>query len=83
MLHACATRFDVTGNLKNFAIFLETKQGPSKVEMGQTSPETDENGSDTNGYYQYYICFHISGRIRIRIRIMSIMSDKVRLVSTS
>ena len=25
----------------------------------------DENGSDTNGYYRYYICFHISGRIRI------------------
>ena len=24
MLHACATRFDVTRNLKNFAIFLKT-----------------------------------------------------------
>ena len=36
----------------------------------------DENGSDTD---EYHICFHISGRIRIRIRIMSIMSDKIRL----
>ena len=39
----------------------------------------DENGSDTNGYHRYHICFHIFGRIRIRIRIMSIMSDKIRL----
>jgi len=37
-------------------------------------PDRDENGSDTNGYYRYHICFHIFGRIRIRIRIMSIMS---------
>ena len=29
----------------------------------------DENGSDTNGYHSYYICFHISVRIRIRTRI--------------
>jgi hypothetical protein len=29
----------------------------------------DENGSDTNGYHLYYICFYISVRIRIRTRI--------------
>jgi len=46
---------------------------------GAWLPVRDENGSDTNGYYQYHICFHISGRIRIRIRIMSIMSDKIGL----
>jgi len=39
----------------------------------------DENGLDTDGYHRYHICFHISGRIRIQIRIMSIMSDKIRL----
>ena len=39
----------------------------------------DENGSDTNGYHSYHICFHIFGQIRIRIRIMSTMSDKIRL----
>ena len=39
----------------------------------------DENGSDTDGYHSYHICFHISGRIRIRIRIMSIMPDKIQL----
>ena len=37
----------------------------------------DENRSDTDGYHRYHICFHISGRIRIRIRIMSMMSDKI------
>ena len=26
MLHTCAARFDVTGNLKNFTIFFGTKQ---------------------------------------------------------
>jgi hypothetical protein len=36
----------------------------------------DENGSDTDGYH---ICFHISGRIWIRIRIISTMSDKIQL----
>jgi len=40
-------------------------------------PIRDENGSDTNGYHRYHICFRISGRIRIRIRIMSTMSDKI------
>ena len=39
----------------------------------------DENGSDTDGYHRYYICFHISVRIQIRIRIASIMSDRIRL----
>jgi len=50
----------------------------------EESPKTtcntrDENGSDTDGYHRYHIYFHISGRIRIRIRIISIMSDKIRL----
>jgi len=31
----------------------------------------------TDGYHRYHICFNISGRIRIQIRIMSIMSDKI------
>jgi hypothetical protein len=39
----------------------------------------DENGSDTDGYHSYYICFHISIRIRIRIWIVSSMSDMIRL----
>jgi len=36
-----------------------------------------------DGYHWYHICFYISDRIRIRIRIMSIMSDKIWLMSTS
>ena len=42
---------------------------------------TDENGSDTDGYHRYYICFHIYVRIRIRIRIwiISTMSDRIPL----
>jgi len=39
----------------------------------------DENGSNTDGYHQYYICFHISVWVRIRIRIVSTMSDRIRL----
>jgi len=40
----------------------------------------DENGLDTNGYHPiYYIFFHISSRTRIRIQIVSTMSDKIRL----
>jgi len=39
----------------------------------------DENGSDTDEYYRYYICFYISVWIRIRIRIVSTMSDMIRL----
>ena len=39
----------------------------------------DENGSDMDGYHRYYICFHISIWIRIRIRIVSTMSDMIRL----
>jgi hypothetical protein len=39
----------------------------------------DENGSDTNGYGWYYICFYISGRIQIRIRIVSAILDRIRL----
>ena len=39
----------------------------------------DENGSDTAGYHGYYICFHISVRIRIRIWIVSTMPDRIRL----
>jgi hypothetical protein len=30
----------------------------------------DENGSDTDGYHWYRICFRIYVRIRIRIRIV-------------
>jgi hypothetical protein len=37
-----------------------------------------ENGSDSDGYHRYYICFHISIWIRIRIRIVSSMSDRIR-----
>ena len=39
----------------------------------------DENGSDTDGYHRYYICFHIYVRIRNRMRIVSTMSDMIRL----
>ena len=39
----------------------------------------DENGSDTDGYHRYYICFHISVQIWIRIRIVSTTSDMIRL----
>jgi hypothetical protein len=35
----------------------------------------DANGSDTNRYHRYYICFYIS--IQIRIRIMSAMLDRL------
>ena len=39
----------------------------------------DENGSDTKKYHSYYICFYISVRIWIRIRIVSTMPDMIRL----
>ena len=39
----------------------------------------DENGSDMDGYHRYYICFHISVLIQIRIRIISTMSDTIIL----
>ena len=39
----------------------------------------DENRSDTDGYHRYYFCFHISVRIRIQIRIVSTMSDRIQL----
>ena len=39
----------------------------------------DENGLDTDGYHRYYICFHIFVWIRIQIRIVSTMSDRIRL----
>jgi hypothetical protein len=39
----------------------------------------DENGSDTNRYHWYHICFHISVRIRIRIWIVSTMSNRIWL----
>ena len=39
----------------------------------------DENGLDMDGYHRYYICFHISVRIQIRIQIVSAMSDRIRL----
>ena len=38
----------------------------------------DENGLDMDGYHRYYICFHISNRIRILIRIVSAMPDRIR-----
>jgi hypothetical protein len=38
----------------------------------------DENGSDTDEYHWYHICFHISGQIRIQ-RIVSAMPDRIRL----
>ena len=37
----------------------------------------DENGSDTDGYHRYYICFHISVWIRIQIPIVSTISDRI------
>ena len=40
---------------------------------------SDENGSNTDGYHRYYICFHISFRIRIRMWIVSTMPDRIRL----
>jgi hypothetical protein len=39
----------------------------------------DENGSNTDGYRWYYICFYIFGRIQIRIRIVLVIPDKIRL----
>ena len=39
----------------------------------------DENGLNMDGYYLYYICFHISVRIWIRIRIVSTIPDMIRL----
>ena len=39
----------------------------------------DVNGLDTDGYHRYYICFYIFIRIWIRIRIVSAMSDRIRL----
>jgi hypothetical protein len=42
-------------------------------------PTKDENGSDTNGYHRYHICFHISGWVRIQIRIILTISDKIQL----
>jgi hypothetical protein len=39
----------------------------------------DENGSDTDGYRWYYICFYIFGRIQIRIRIVLAMPNMIRL----
>ena len=35
-------------------------------ESTEAAAGRDENGSDTNGYHLYYICFHISVWIRIR-----------------
>jgi hypothetical protein len=57
---------------------------PSRVGSGYQAHAArlvvrDENGSDTNGYHWYYICFHISGRIWIRIQIVSAMPDMIRL----
>jgi hypothetical protein len=43
---------------------------------GTSTSSRDENGSDTNGYNKYHICFHIFVRIQIRIRIVS---DRIQL----
>ena len=48
-------------------------------QAGRSRMIRDENGSDTDGCHWYHICFHIFCRIRIRIRIISIMSDKIWL----
>jgi hypothetical protein len=32
MLHACSVKFDVTENVKNFANFFGTKQGPDQYQ---------------------------------------------------
>jgi hypothetical protein len=37
----------------------------------------DENGSNTNGYHRYYICFHISVQIRIQIWIVLTIPDMI------
>jgi hypothetical protein len=39
----------------------------------------DGNGSDTDGYHRYHICFHISCWIQIRIRIVSAIPDRIQL----
>jgi hypothetical protein len=38
----------------------------------------DENESDTDGYHRYYICFRIFDWIRIQIRIVSAIPDRIR-----
>ena len=52
-------------------------EGEGHVARGGSVPSRDENGSDTDGYHRYYICFHIFVWIRIRIRIVSTMSDRI------
>jgi len=46
--------------------------------FAQTMNSKDENGWDTDGYHRYYICFHISSQIRIRVRVVSTMPDIIR-----
>jgi hypothetical protein len=50
-----------------------------QVDLPSVAPARDENGSDTDGYHRYYICFHIFVWIRIRIRVVLAMSDMIRL----
>ena len=50
-----------------------------EANLGTCPPSRDENRSDTDGYHRYYICFYISVQIRIRTRIVSTMSDRIRL----
>ena len=52
-------------------------QSATRDVTSRSVPIRDENGQDTDGYHRYYICFHIS--VRIRIRIISTMSDRIRL----
>jgi hypothetical protein len=42
-------------------------------------PTRDENRSDMDGYHWYYICFHISAWIQIRIRIVLTIPDRIQL----
>ena len=46
MFHACAIRFDVTENLKNFA-FWELNKAP--VQTTETKPTKDENRASQPG----------------------------------
>ena len=63
--------FDLAGEER------ERIKRPKKEDHTLSVVSRDENGSDTDRYHRYYICFHISVRIRIRIRIVSTMSDRI------
>jgi hypothetical protein len=52
MLHTCVQRFDVTGNLKNFAKFLGTEQGLRK----RTGSVATEVMTCTGSLYIFRAC---------------------------